>query len=279
MCSYKRFYYLDHFKNSVKCSEMGFVKLVPCECGKDVSWTSVYVDLSGYVMNECEKVKIFLVCAGIPKMWGELVLEKGKGRGRFREPKEMLAQAGAIYLRVCLEEESYFECLFKEGRGEELTEKVEEKVTEVEGATGREYIEDSVDMDENKEELEIAEVKMIHMKKDKWRQLWSVWPHIKPFNDEREYLRFDLGDLVVLPRQYYDVAENSFLLHGYHNYGHLLLAKILKKGQERICIGVPGNYYEKEAQVAVMFGFESFESKEEPVREGDFGYYMIGVAI
>jgi hypothetical protein len=44
-------------------------------------------------------------------------------------------------------------------------------------------------------------------------------------------------------------------------------------------VGVPGNYYEKEKQVAVMFGFESFETKTEPAKEGDFGYYMIGVVI
>ena len=31
----------------------------------------------------------------------------------------------------------------------------------------------------------------------------------------------------------------------------------------------------KEKQVAIMFGFESFECAEEPAQAGDFGYYMM----
>ena len=100
-----------------------------------------------------------------------------------------------------------------------------------------------------------------------------------PFEDERVYLKIELQDLVVLSRLYYRLVENSFLLHGYYNYGHLILTKVHRRGQERICVGVPGNYYEKEKQVAVMFGFESFEPKAEPAEDGDFGYYMIGVDI
>ena len=44
-------------------------------------------------------------------------------------------------------------------------------------------------------------------------------------------------------------------------------------------MGVPGNYYDKEKQVAIMFGFESFECAEEPAGLGDFGYYIIRVNI
>ena len=44
-------------------------------------------------------------------------------------------------------------------------------------------------------------------------------------------------------------------------------------------IGVPGNFYEREKQVARMFGFESFEGTREPAWEGDFGYYLIAVEL
>ena len=125
----------------------------------------------------------------------------------------------------------------------------------------------------------VRNVESIRMKGDKWQQLREVLPHIRPFEDDREYLRLDLKDLIILPRLYYRLVDNSFLLHGYYNYGHLILTKVMRRGQEKICVGVPGNYYEKEKQVAVMFGFESFESKTEPADEGDFGYYMIGIGI
>jgi len=42
---------------------------------------------------------------------------------------------------------------------------------------------------------------------------------------------------------------------------------------------VPGNFYEREKQVALMFGFESFECQKEPAQVGDFGYYMIPVEL
>ena len=117
------------------------------------------------------------------------------------------------------------------------------------------------------------------MQPDKWRQLTEKFPWTRPFRDERWYLLLDLPDLILLPKQYYPLVENSFLLHGYYNYGHLILARICRRGTEKFYIGVPGNFYEKEKQIAVLFGFESFEPKAEPAGEGDFGYYMIGVDI
>ena len=41
----------------------------------------------------------------------------------------------------------------------------------------------------------------------------------------------------------------------------------------------PGNYYDREKEVAVLFGFESFECAKEPVRTGDYGYYMMRVEL
>ena len=117
------------------------------------------------------------------------------------------------------------------------------------------------------------------MKKDKWSQIWEMLPHIRPFGDEREYLRIGLQDMLILSGKYYRLVENSFLLHGFYNYEHLIMTRMCRRGMEKYYIGVPGNYYEREKQVAVWFGFESFEPKAEPATEGAFGYYMISVEI
>lgn len=117
------------------------------------------------------------------------------------------------------------------------------------------------------------------MSEDKWRQLWKIYPHIRPFRDEREYLSLWPEDFVVLRSDDYRLAHNSFLLHGYYNYEHLILTQMSVRGADRYYIGVPGNFYEKEKQVAIMFGFESFECRQEPAQEGDFGYYMIRVEL
>lgn len=109
----------------------------------------------------------------------------------------------------------------------------------------------------------------------KWDQLWAIYPHIRPFKDEREYLSIGPSDFVLFPEESYRMANNSFLLHGYYHYRHLLLARVERKGEIRYYIGVPGTFFEKEKQVAIMFGFESFECAEEPAQAGDFGYYMM----
>ena len=117
--------------------------------------------------------------------------------------------------------------------------------------------------------------KPVRLSEDKWSQLWEIYPHIKPFQDEREYLSIGPSDFVLFSAASYKMVNNSFLLHGYYNYRHLILAKIEQKGEDIYYVGVPGTFYEKEKQVAIMFGFESFECAEEPAQAGDFGYYMM----
>lgn len=117
-----------------------------------------------------------------------------------------------------------------------------------------------------------APVKLLE---DKWEQLWAIYPHLRPFRDKREYLSLRPADFVIFSSSSYRLVNNSFLLHGYYNYKHLILARVERKGEAFYYIGVPGNFYEKEKQVAIMFGFESFECAEEPAQAGDFGYYMM----
>lgn len=119
----------------------------------------------------------------------------------------------------------------------------------------------------------------IPMSEDKWQQLQRIYPHIRPFQDEREYLSLRPEDFVILRSSAYRLVQNSFLLHGYYNYKHLILTHVSQRNAGQYYIGVPGNFYEKEKQVAIMYGFDSFECKHEPVEDGDFGYYMIKVEL
>lgn len=72
----------------------------------------------------------------------------------------------------------------------------------------------------------------------------------------------------LLFREY---VHNSFLLHGYYNYGHIMIDET----EEEPRLGVPGNYYEREQMVAAMFGFPDFEPAREGEKPGNgtFGYY------
>lgn len=118
---------------------------------------------------------------------------------------------------------------------------------------------------------------IMSLQEDKWRQLCTVYPHVNPFGDEREYLSVGPADFVLFSADSYRAANNSFLLHGFYNYGHLILTRVERKGEILYYLGVPGNYFEREKQVAVMFGFESFECAQEPAQASDFGYYMMKV--
>ena len=86
------------------------------------------------------------------------------------------------------------------------------------------------------------------------------------------------SDLTLLPRRYWPLATNSFLLHGYHNYKHLLLLE--DDGQ--LWLGVPGVYDPKEAHAAGLFGFPHFTregasllslSEDERSPDENFGHW------
>lgn len=117
------------------------------------------------------------------------------------------------------------------------------------------------------------------LSQNKWEQLERIYPKIHPFGDSREYLSVTPRDFVVLPKQYQELVQNSFLLHGYYNYGHLILTKIMEAEEERYYLGVPGAYYDREKQAALMFGFEGFEAGTDKMEDGGFGYYMKRVEI
>ena len=106
-----------------------------------------------------------------------------------------------------------------------------------------------------------------------------MYPQIHPFGDERMFLSITPGDFVILGKEYQKLVSNSFLLHGYYNYRHLILGNI-RKGRRRASISAcPASVMNGKKMAAQMFGFEGFEGKREPAAQGDFGYYMKRVRI
>lgn len=111
--------------------------------------------------------------------------------------------------------------------------------------------------------------------KSKWETLLEQYTCVHPFQDERVYLTITPEDFVLLSEVDYHLRSNRFLLHGYYNYKHLLLGKMPDStGKEEYYIGVPGLFYEQEKKMAILFGFEGFESRTLRPMDGTFGYYM-----
>lgn len=109
---------------------------------------------------------------------------------------------------------------------------------------------------------------------NKWQQLCAIYPIVHPFGDGRAYLSIEPRDFVVLQERFQPMVQNSFLLHGFYHYRHLLLGRQQQGKNIQYFLGVPGVFYEKEKAAALFYGFESFEGAVTPAPEGGFGYYM-----
>lgn len=110
-----------------------------------------------------------------------------------------------------------------------------------------------------------------------WRQMQHRYPKVLAFDYANgcEILTIKPQDIGMLPRENWVYGNNSFLLHGYYNYRHLILARLENPGGEpRYLLGVPGHYYSNEKNLASMFGFPNFVlARKQPEQDGRFGYW------
>jgi len=105
---------------------------------------------------------------------------------------------------------------------------------------------------------------------------------IKEEESKYNYRKITREQIAELPRREWRLANNSFLLHGYHNYHHLLL---VNDGQF-IYLGIPGVFHEREKVAAEAFGFGNFmpfpdegiELREDERERENFGYWYRQVA-
>lgn len=305
--------YLELVEQGVSLQSAGFVKLEIRD-----AQASLQIKADKLKPTDSGEVQVLLLSGENQAVLGKMRLEQGRGNALFEvaDSKDLAGRIGYDDLQeiqILLQEGRHLRCKIKEKEEIRVEEKVPEvvepeiKETEVEEAEleamdkpmqqpelGAIVLE--APSPEEKEEPGLAlqmprdeykesvqETYEEHPSKtlasNKWQQLWAMYPHTRPFEDRREYLKLRPEDLVVLSSECYPLVSNSFLLHGFYNYQHLILTKELVRGQEQYYIGAPGNFYTKEKQVAILFGFESFEGKTEPAQNGDFGYYMIPVEI
>lgn len=100
-------------------------------------------------------------------------------------------------------------------------------------------------------------------------------------NEKIRYIQ-DLTLLLSMGEKPKELYYNSFLLHGYYQYRHVVAGKGF--------IGVPGNFSQREAIAAKMMGFPMFieaenlqncafggETREEMPQMGTYGYFLCKV--
>ena len=272
----KKIVYLNNYKNDIKGSLVGFVR---CVQGSDV----LQLDVTLQKLYHWEDGKYLIMLESDEKgiVLGEINLRKGEGKTAWKFP----VKGDYLY---CGEKEILLGSVY----GITIQNHNDERVIGYWKTSAREYTflensaKDHNDENENfpmsatevKEEIikpiYLGQEKVENYFDNKWQQLCETYPKVHPFGDGREFISIELKDFVLLRATYQKLINNSFLLHGYYNYKHLILGpSAVEKQEKSFHLGVPGSFYEREKMVAVMFGFEGFECNG-PVEIGKFGYYM-----
>lgn len=111
-------------------------------------------------------------------------------------------------------------------------------------------------------------------------ELLLTYPSYLPCKEQAQLytVRLSPEELLRLPKDGRRLAENSFLLHGYYSYKHLLLGRRRERKQEEYVLLVPGRYGRQDAKLAALFGFFEFiparaKAVQAVFETGCFGYW------
>ena len=295
---YKRVVYLSLHQENRQSSGWGFVRLTE----KDGEYC---FKLQAKIPEDCQgKYPVYLLIGKEKALVSELMVQAGAMQGEFRLKvlEDVIYIGGNSYalsrlwgIEILLSENTWIRGIYQE----EPYSKAEKGVSAAELPEGQEaerqrqepirqepagQRQEPVGQNPEPEKAGDPEQELLQKSREakplsqggKWEKLKEEYPQAHPFGDDRCFISLEPGELVILPASFQKLLNNSFLLHGFYNYRHLILGpdrELSEEGEENFYIGVPGTYFEREKMVAVMFGFEGFEGKG-PVEIGSFGYYM-----
>lgn len=295
---HKRVVYLSLHQENRQSSGWGFVRLTE----KDGEYC---FKLQAKIPEDCQgKYPVYLLIGKEKVLVSELMVQAGAMQGEFRLKvlEDVIYIGGNSYalsrlwgIEILLSENTWIRGIYQE----EPYSKAEKGVSAAELPEGQEaerqrqepirqepagQRQEPVGQNPEPEKAGDPEQELLQKSREakplsqggKWEKLKEEYPQAHPFGDDRCFISLEPGDLVILPASFQKLLNNSFLLHGFYNYRHLILGpdrELSEEGEENFYIGVPGTYFEREKMVAVMFGFEGFEGKG-PVEIGSFGYYM-----
>lgn len=114
------------------------------------------------------------------------------------------------------------------------------------------------------------------------KRLFDGFPGMYPFEDDEiiDCIKLEPHDIGVFPMDKWPLANNSFLLHGYYTYRHLIFARMRRDNKIRYILGVPGIFRDRERFMAKMFGFSNFKGvRNQPLNVGEFGYWYMYINV
>ncbi len=301
MAGMKRFVtYIYAYEDKKKGNNIGFAKIEIR--GEDCR---IEIHLRGvYARQSTCRVYLFREAAGaiegIPI--GELQLVNGNGdfsgiikAGHIGESPFSIGNMEGIFLFT--EDDCIFMSRWKEGnplvvcresfhvwqpRQEKVAEESvepEEKGQDTASAELEEKVQDTVSskpeeivQDAEEQDVQATEVPMRNVFPEyDWQSIWEslIQNHTMyhPFDDRAaECIQIELKHLRELPKCYWYLGNNSFLLHGFFNYHYLVVGRT---GEDRWFLGVPGIYQRQERVMAAIFGFPEFLAMAQEEKNGE----------
>lgn len=128
------------------------------------------------------------------------------------------------------------------------------------------------------EEIIQVEIEEPHDEAYEFEKIFSSRPNMYPFEDDEmeACVQISPADFSDFPKEFWKMGSNSFLLQGYYNYRHLILAK----ANGKLYLGIPGQYHRRDKYLADMFGFGRFKGiRRKQEKLGDFGYWMMEIEV
>ena len=285
----KRFIrYLYEYEGNQKKRNVGFVKVEQDGkettisvhgkglCGKSNENISCYLikldsEMGNILFVPVGEIQIGMISCGGCFCYTEELIRAGYGKteqsvGQTCEKKDDICGLGlgdpkeAFYVALW-NEEMYGDLdiarakVFQEFDSDKIAgesksiESIDEKEAEVETQFGDDEETENLE-EEQPEKKEQETVEESSEKKD----LRKDDRDIDLQNFRRQIMKIQRGEISILPRCEWKLANNNFLLHGYYNYRHLVL---IDEGNQ-LKLGVPGIYHEREARAAATFGFPEF---------------------
>ncbi|MBE5852694.1 MAG: hypothetical protein E7299_07075 [Lachnospiraceae bacterium] len=248
----KKIRYLNYYENDIRMQNAGYVKFEV----RDYECHMMIFVKGPRLLGNGEARIWFLTktardCDKDKRLLGTIAIRLGQGRRMLRLNAEDMGETGLSYrqiagIRIELQRQQYLESSW------EIEEDYKAELESVNDVAKEEEIQEE--------------------QNGKWQEWKEVFPIIHPI-DDRECLKVSPKELEILPEKEKVLMYNSFLLHGYYNYRHLILWKEDALQGLQVCLGVPGVFHEREKVLAKMFGFDYFCCQNKAPRSGSFGYY------
>ncbi|MBQ6843040.1 MAG: hypothetical protein IJO60_00200 [Agathobacter sp.] len=193
---------------------------------------------------------------------GEISMQSGEYNGRMRcdyKEQEMstFSLENIIGVAVRFENGCYMASCWKDGEEELIA-----GGRFSEGGTKQDITEQVAEVTVEEEEMADKCMMAAAVSEQKEEPVYEIEP---------VYRKINLSEIYSLPSPYWHFSNNSFLLHGFWNYGYLVVKEDMAENEKRIALGVPGIYEQPEMVMATYFGFTWFEELPSQAVEMEIG--------